>query len=33
MEISRLALIVDGELRVSGRVPSVDDLVALLQRG
>lgn len=26
------ALVVDGEIRVSGRVPSVDELVALLNR-
>ena len=31
--MSTPALVVDGELRVAGRVPSVDDLVALLQRG
>jgi small redox-active disulfide protein 2 len=27
------ALVVDGQVRLSGRVPSVDDLVALLKRG
>lgn len=27
------ALVVDGQVRVAGRVPSVDDLVALLTRG
>ncbi len=31
--MSTPALVVNGELRVAGRVPSVDDLVALLQRG
>ncbi|MDZ4168635.1 MAG: thioredoxin family protein [Coriobacteriia bacterium] len=31
--MSTPALVIDGELRVAGRVPSVDDLVALLQRG
>ncbi len=31
--MSTPALVVDGELRLAGRVPSVDDLVALLQRG
>jgi small redox-active disulfide protein 2 len=30
--MSTPALVVDGELRLAGRVPSVDDLVALLQR-
>lgn len=30
--MSTPALIVDGQIRVSGRVPSVDDLVSLLQR-
>ena len=30
--MSTPALVVNGELRVAGRVPSVDDLVALLQR-
>lgn len=27
------ALVVDGQVRVAGRVPSVDDLVGLLTRG
>jgi small redox-active disulfide protein 2 len=27
------ALVVDGQVKISGRVPSVDDLVALLKRG
>jgi small redox-active disulfide protein 2 len=27
------ALVVDGQVQISGRVPSVDDLVALLKRG
>ena len=27
------ALVVDGTMRLAGRVPSVDDLVALLERG
>ena len=31
--MSTPALVVNGELRLAGRVPSVDDLVALLQRG
>jgi predicted DsbA family dithiol-disulfide isomerase len=26
------ALVVDGQVKISGRVPSVDDLVALLTR-
>jgi small redox-active disulfide protein 2 len=30
--MSTPALVVDGQLRLAGRVPSVDDLVALLQR-
>ncbi len=30
--MSTPALVVDGELRLAGRVPSVDDLVKLLQR-
>jgi len=30
--MSTPALVVNGELRLAGRVPSVDDLVALLQR-
>lgn len=30
--MSTPALIVDGEIRLAGRVPSVDDLAALLQR-
>lgn len=30
--MSTPALVVDGEIRLAGRVPSVDDLVALLQR-
>lgn len=30
--MSTPALVVDGELRLAGRVPSVDDLVSLLQR-
>lgn len=30
--MSTPALVIDGELRVAGRVPSVDDLVALIQR-
>lgn len=30
--MSTPALVVDGELRLAGRVPSVDDLAALLQR-
>lgn len=31
--MSTPALIVDGQIRIAGRVPSVDDVVALLQRG
>ncbi len=31
--MSTPALVVNGELRLAGRVPSVDDLVALLKRG
>jgi len=27
------ALVVDGQIKISGRVPSVDDLAALLTRG
>jgi small redox-active disulfide protein 2 len=30
--MSTPALVVDGELRVAGRVPSVDELVSVLQR-
>lgn len=30
--MSTPALVVDGEIRVAGRVPSVDDLAALLRR-
>ena len=30
--MSTPALVVNGEIRVAGRVPSVDDLVGLLQR-
>ena len=30
--MSTPALVVDGEVRISGRVPSVDDLVRLLTR-
>lgn len=30
--MSTPALVVDGQIRVAGRVPSVDDLAALLQR-
>ena len=31
--MSTPALVVDGEVRIAGRVPSVEDLVALLTRG
>lgn len=30
--MSTPALVVDGQVRLAGRVPSVDDLVSLLQR-
>lgn len=33
MEMSTLALVVDGELRVLGRALSVDDLAVLPERG
>jgi small redox-active disulfide protein 2 len=31
--MSTPALVVDGEVRVAGRVPSVDDVAKMLQRG